>query len=74
MTPRGQAQGFVTLGVAVEFSFLEIFTAGYIFVCLESFSSEPSWEWGGSGSFQRLASLNYGRSSREGMRGIVRDL
>lgn len=34
MALSGQAGGFVTLGVAVEFSFLGILTAGYIFICL----------------------------------------
>lgn len=42
MALSGQAGGFVTLGVAVECSFLGILTAGYIFICLELFR-EPSW-------------------------------
>jgi hypothetical protein len=44
------ARGFVTLGVAVEFSFLGILTAGYILICLEWCSCEPSWKHRGGGS------------------------
>lgn len=41
MAPSGQAGGFVTLGVAVEFSFLGILTAGYIFICQSCSAVNP---------------------------------